>query len=173
VKGEKFSVSNVFGGWDPAGEKAAAFTGGSMVISRLAPQDYHRWHWPVSGVVGRRFPIAGDYNTVNPIAIRRKVDVYTTNKRCICPIETKEFGTVVLVAVGAAMVGSILFDDEKDEGKAVRKFDPHGYFAFGGSTVLVFFKPGVIAFDKDLMDNSTKKLETIIKVGDRIGQRVS
>jgi len=37
------------------------------------------------------------------------VDVYTTNKRCVIPIETKEFGTVIMIAVGATMVGSIHF----------------------------------------------------------------
>ena len=39
----------------------------------------------MTGILGKRYLIAGDYNTVNPIAIR-KVDVYTENKRCIAPI---------------------------------------------------------------------------------------
>jgi len=96
-----------------------------------------------------------------------------TNKRCVCPIETKDFGTVVLIAVGAAMVGSIGFDHPNDAETNVSKFDPHGFFAFGGSTVLIFFKPGKIVFDRDLVNNSNKKLETLIQVGDSIGKAVS
>jgi len=173
IKGEGFSIGNVFGTWDPEGHKAAKFTGGSLAIARLAPQDYHRWHWPVTGVAQKRHMIQGDYNTVNPIAIRRNVDVYTHNKRCVCPIETKEFGLVVLIAVGAAMVGTIKFEFEDDTDRKFTKFDPHGYFAFGGSTVLVFFRPGTIVFDKDLLANSNQKLETLIQVGDRMGTAIS
>jgi len=54
-------------------------------------------------------------------------------------------------------------------GKQRKKFDPQGYFAFGGSTTLVLFQPGVIAFDNDLLRNSDQGLETLVKVGSRIG----
>jgi len=180
IKGENFSLSHLFGQWDTDGKQIAKFVGGSLVIARLAPQDYHRWHFPVSGTLRERFLISGDYNTVNPIAIRRNVDVYTTNKRCICPIETKEFGTVILIAVAATLVGSINFDHCACQhrpcedgkccvGKQVKKFDPHGYFAFGGSTTLVLFQPGSILFDGDLLSNSDNQLETLVKVGSRLG----
>ncbi len=32
--------------------------------------------------------IGGEYYTVNPIAVRKNVDVYTANKRCVVPIGT-------------------------------------------------------------------------------------
>lgn len=60
-----------------------------MVIARLAPQDYHRFHSPVSGVVTQLVPFAGTLYTVNPIAIRENVDVYTENKRVRGLIRTK------------------------------------------------------------------------------------
>ena len=166
IKGQQFSIANTLAAADTDGSLTAGLTGGALVIARLAPQDYHRWHWPVAGKPGPRTPIAGDYNTVNPIAIRKNVDVYTENKRVVCPIDTQAFGKVVLVAVGASMVGSINF---VDAGEEVHRFDEHGWFAFGGSTVLVFLPPGVVAFDEDLMRNSKKSLETLIKVGRRIG----
>jgi len=111
IKGEHFTLANLFGGWDPKGDMATLFAGGSLVIARLAPQDYHRFHFPVTGSPLKRFLIDGAYMTVNPIAVRKNVDVYTLNKRCICPIETKEFGLVVLIAIAATAVGSINFDD--------------------------------------------------------------
>ncbi len=52
-------------------------------------------------------------------------------------IETADFGRVVLVAVGATIVGSI--NHVKAVGESYRKGDEHGYFAFGGSTVLSLF----------------------------------
>lgn len=184
VKGRHFSISNVLSVADKDGSLTAKMTGGALVIARLAPQDYHRWHWPVTGKPGIRSPIAGEYNTVNPIAIRKDVDVYTENKRCICPIETEQFGSVILVAVAASMVGSIGFvkckcaenregrgceDGKCVAGEEVKRFDEHGWFAFGGSTVLLIFQPGVVAFDEDLKRNSRESLETLIKVGRRIG----
>jgi len=184
IKGENFGVHQLLGNWGKGG-KADAFIGASLVIARLAPQDYHRWHFPVSGIPGKREPIDGTYYTVNPIAIRKDVDVYTENKRCVCPIETKEFGQVILIAVGATMVGSIRFECKCTdlpsgasncaagacyEGKRVKKFDPHGYFAFGGSTVLLLFKPGSIELDSDLLANTKNHLETLVKVGESIGK---
>src|SRR5205085_2854024 len=88
IKGRNFSLGNLFGKWDTDGKMVSKFNGGSLVIARLAPQDYHRFHTPVTGTVGKRFLIQGEYNTVSPIAVRQDVDVYTDNKRCICPYET-------------------------------------------------------------------------------------
>jgi phosphatidylserine decarboxylase len=112
------------------------------------------------------------------------VDVYTDNKRCICPIETSEFGLVILIAVAATMVGSIGFDcscaptpeggwcvDGRCQvGREVNKFDDSGWFAFGGSTTLVLFQPGAITFDADLLHNSGQTLETLVKVGASMGK---
>jgi len=69
------------------------------------------------------------------------------------------------------MVGSIHFDveDQKQEPKHVTKFSPHGYFAFGGSTVILLFKPGTVVWDQDLLANANKKLETLVQVGDQLG----
>mmetsp|Transcript_5655 Transcript_5655/g.6951 ORF Transcript_5655/g.6951 Transcript_5655/m.6951 type:complete len:117 (+) Transcript_5655:1335-1685(+) len=115
--------------------------------------------------------IDGTYFTVNPIAINQKIDVYGKNKRLVTSIETKEFGKVLFVAVGATMVGSINMTVQPKQ--SVKKGDELGYFAFGGSTCLVLFKQGSIAFDNDLMVNSAKPIETLIKMGDRIGTATS
>lgn len=42
--------------------------------------------------------------------------------------------------------------------------DEIGYFAFGGSTVITLFKPNSIKFDEDLIINSHKPVETLVKV---------
>jgi len=167
IKGDQFTIESVLG--DKCGDLAARVKSGSMVIARLAPQDYHRWHFPIAGKLGRKVPIDGALYTVNPIAVNNNVNVYTMNKRVVCEIDSVEFGKVVMVAVGASMVGSIKFLAD-GAGTAFKKGDQHGYFCFGGSTVLVFFEKGRIEFDADLLANSRHKLETLIKCNARLGK---
>jgi len=184
IKGKHFTLGNLFGDWDKDGTMASRFNGGSLCIARLAPQDYHRFHSPVTGTLGLRHLLGKDYLTVSPIAVR-KVDVYTENKRVIVPIHTEHFGLVLFIAVAATMVGSIRFDctcnpppadghcceDGRCQvGRRVEKFTDLGCFAFGGSTTLVLFQPGSIHFDNDLMANSGQQLETLVKVGTSLGR---
>jgi len=165
IKGAKFTVENLLG---PEGRQyVQQLQGGSMVIARLAPQDYHRWHLPVAGKIGKPIPINGHLYTVNPIAINHAVNVYTENKRVLIPIESEEFGFVLLVAVGAIMVGSIVV--EPDEGKVKEKGALNGYFKFGGSTVLCLFEKDRIKFRDELLTNSKANIESLIKCGSFLG----
>lgn len=45
-----------------------------------------------------------------------------------------------------------------------------GYFAFGGSTIVTVFQANKLKLDQDLVDNSSKCLETLIRVGDQVGK---
>jgi len=165
IKGTKFTVENLL---TAAGKDyVSRLQGGSMVIARLAPQDYHRWHVPVAGKMGHIIEIPGSLYTVNPIAINHAVNVYTENKRVLIPIQSEEFGLVMLVAVGAIMVGSIAV--EKDEGKDLNKGQLNGYFKFGGSTVLALFEKDRIKFRDELLNNSKQNIESLIKCGSWMG----
>jgi len=163
IKGKNFTLYNLL----LSDELVAKYTGGSLIVARLAPQDYHRFHFPVDGTVGPSTPIDGSLYTVNPVAVRQPIDVFTENKRIRTILYSKCFGEVVYISVGATMVGSIVLTSH--EGQEIKKGDEHGYFAFGGSTVLLLFLPGVIRFDDDLVVNSTKPIETLIRMGDSIG----
>jgi phosphatidylserine decarboxylase len=166
VKGQAFTVERLLG--KELSDVAPLFVGGALVIARLAPQDYHRFHLPVTGRMGRRTPIDGALFTVNPIAIRQnRPDVYTENKREVCLVHTRAFGLVAIVAVGATAVGSV--NITAPDGAYLHKGDEHGFFAFGGSTVLTLFQPGTVLLDADLVDNSRSPLETLVRVGNRIG----
>ncbi|KAF9610436.1 hypothetical protein IFM89_022347 [Coptis chinensis] len=145
-----------------------AFVHGSLVIFRLAPQDYHRFHAPTSGRIEQYVGIPGCLYTVNPIAVNSKYcNVLTENKRVIAVISTAYFGKIALVAVGATMVGSITFTKKK--GDYVQKGDELGYFSFGGSTVICVFEKDAIDLDEDLLANSARSLETLVSVGMRLG----
>ncbi|KAG4945379.1 hypothetical protein JHK87_041386 [Glycine soja] len=142
---------------------SSAFVDGTIVIFRLAPQDYHRFHFPVSGIFEQSVDIPGCLYTVNPIAINSKYcNVFTENKRVISRISTVDFGKVAFVAIGATMVGSITFTKKK--GDYVKKGDEFGYFSFGGSTVICVFEKNSIAIDEDLLANSARSLETLVNV---------
>ena len=146
------------------------FDGGSLVISRLAPQDYHRFHSPVDGIVTMNYHIPGTYYTVNPMAVRQKVDVYTENACTVTIIDSPQFGKVAFVSIGAMMVGSIIITTEI--GAEVERLSEIGYFAFGGSTIVVLYsKEAKVQFDQDLLANSKEQLETLVKVGESIGHK--
>ncbi|XP_057429028.1 phosphatidylserine decarboxylase proenzyme 2-like [Lotus japonicus] len=164
IKGRKFSLQGLLG----KEMSSSAFVDGTMVIFRLAPQDYHRFHVPVSGIIEQFVDIPGCLYTVNPIAVNSKYcNVFTENKRVVSIISTVDFGKVAFVAIGATMVGSITFTKKK--GDHVKKGDEFGYFSFGGSTVICVFEKNSITIDQDLLINSTRPLETLVSVGMRLG----
>ncbi|OAQ75427.1 phosphatidylserine decarboxylase [Purpureocillium lilacinum] len=169
VKGREFNVKRLLGDAYPA--DAARYENGALGIFRLAPQDYHRFHIPVDGVMGKPKTIAGEYYTVNPMAIRSALDVYGENVRVIVPIDSVEHGRVMVICVGAMMVGSTVIT--RNEGDQVKRAEELGYFKFGGSTVLLLFESGKMRFDDDLVDNSNSALETLIRVGMSIGHSPS
>jgi phosphatidylserine decarboxylase len=136
IKGYGFTLERLLG----SPELAAQFNGGSLVIARLAPQDYHRWHAPVSGTVRGIKDIPGAYYTVNPQAINEPgtLDVFCENKRSVMTLERSATGSpIAIVAVGAMLVGSIKYVGGVDTlGTQVRRGQCLGAFYYGGSTVI-------------------------------------
>lgn len=163
VKGSKFSFAELLGSEADAGK----FAGGAMLISRLCPVDYHRFHFPVSGTPSESRLIQGWLYSVSPVALRRRLRYLVENKREITLIETARFGTVGMVEVGATNVGAIR--QSYVPGRAARKGDEKGFFAFGGSCVITIFQRGRIRFDADILEHSAAHLETYAKMGDRLG----
>ncbi|MCB1085271.1 MAG: phosphatidylserine decarboxylase [Chlamydiia bacterium] len=141
---------------------------GGMVISRLCPTDYHRYHFPCAAVPGKSRLINGPLFSVNPLALRKHIHILSENKRVITPLETGLFGQVLFIEVGATCVGSI--QQTYSPGKPYAKGDEKGYFEFGGSTTILLFQQSTIQFDEDLIASSKKYMETYAKMGDRLGE---
>lgn len=160
VKGREFSIERLLGNAYP--EDAKRYVNGALGIFRLAPQDYHRFHIPVDGVLGTPKTIEGEYYTVNPMAIRSALDVYGENVRVVVPLDSVAHGRVMVICVGAMMVGSTVIT--RKAGEKVKRAEELGYFKFGGSTILCLFEPGAMKFDDDLVDNSNGALETLVGV---------
>jgi phosphatidylserine decarboxylase len=162
IKGTRFDVVSFLNN----ARLAQKYLDGTLVVIRLAPFDYHRFHFPMSGSVSPVTRIEGDYYSVNPLALRKMAEIFCLNKREFTILSNPLFGDVVMMEVGATMVGSII---QTYTGNSVRKGDEKGYFKFGGSTVVLLFEKNKIRIDDDLLMNTLKGYETVIKEGERIG----
>ncbi len=163
VKGQEFSLQEFL----QDSVLARRFEEGSMLIARLCPIDYHRFHFPCSGFAGKPRPIQGPLYSVNPIALKKWIAILSENKRVITEIETEQFGTMLYVEIGATAVGTIqqTFAPESQVIKGAEK----GYFEFGGSCLVLLFEKGRVRFDGDLVANTARGIETLCRVGEAIG----
>ena len=160
LKGATRTLRAVFDGDAPQGLYDVA-------VVRLAPVDYHRFHFPCDCTSeGAVRVVPGRYHSVNPIALVRAPDVYADNERQILKCRAA-FGDFWLVDVGAFGVGTIV---QTYSGSVHAKGDEKGYFKFGGSTVILVARAGAIRFDDDLVRNSAAGLETRVLCGETIAK---
>ena len=163
IKGQRFDMAKFLG----SAELAAEFEGGSMLISRLCPVDYHRYHFPVSGKAGAARILEGSLRSVSPLALRRKLSILWENRRMITEVESDAFGKMIVMEVGATCVGGM--HSTFTAGSQVEKGADKGYFSFGGSCVTTVYKKGAIRFDDDLLEQAAHGREVYAKMGERCG----
>lgn len=144
----------------------SSFHGGPGFIARLCPVDYHRFHFPDAARVITRARLHGPLHSVNPIALGRHGDLLFRNEREVTILETKNFGKIAYVEVGAICVGKIV--QTYPANREVRRGEEKGYFLFGGSTVIVLGEPGRFTFDQDLIEKSAAGQESLLRLGEGI-----
>lgn len=162
VKGSEFSVKSFLRD-DNLAEK---YNDGAMVIVRLAPTDYHRFHFPKEGEISKTKVIKGNYFSVSPLALKNSLEIFCQNQRTYSILKNEKYGDILISEVGATMVGSII-QTYKVNNK-IEKGQEKGYFAFGGSTLVLLFEKDKVAIDEDLLENTRKGLETTILMGEKI-----
>lgn len=161
VKGKYFTPLDLLGS-----EKwAKTFGGGPLLIARLCPVDYHRFHFPDSGEIIEEYSIPGLFHSVNPLALKKKADIFITNERHVSILETANFGKIAYIEVGAMCVGKIVMSHLE---KTFKRGDEKGYFLFGGSTVIVLGEKGRWSPSADIILNTNKSMETYVELGDEI-----
>ena len=165
IKGCRVRLADLLGDLS----QAEHFCDGAAIVARLAPCDYHRFHFPDSGRATTAHLVNGRLHSVHPIALENKARSFN-NKRTITLLESENFGRVALVEVGAFAVGTIV--QTYQPGQVIRGQEK-GYFRFGGSTVVVLVPPNRLVLDEDLVSTSAKGLETFVKMGTSIGSAVS
>jgi phosphatidylserine decarboxylase len=166
VKGQEFCLAAFL--QDRALEERYAH--GSMLIARLCPVDYHRFHFPCDGVPSKPRLINGPLYSVNPLALKKRIAILSENKRMITEIKTETFGKIAYVDVGATSVGTIQQTFMPDV--PVKKGQEKGYFEFGGSCLVLLFEPGKVIFDQDVVENTEKGFETLCFMGSSLGRNL-
>lgn len=161
VKGTEYTLEGLL----QSKELAETFLGGTLLLFRLTVGDYHRYTYIDSGFVTGSTRIPGVFHTVNPAAASR-CPIYRENTREYSLLESLQFGTVLQMEVGAAMVGRIV---NAPGSRNVRRGEEKGRFEFGGSTVIVLLQKGRAILDADLLRNTAQDAETVVRLGERIG----
>ena len=164
VKGQQFDLPSFL--QNPA--YARHYQEGSMVIIRLAPTDYHRFHFPFEGIPSKAQEIGGTLYSVNPIALGKRLRILWENKRMITELSTERCGLILMVEIGATCVGTIHQTYQPD--RPVEKGEEKGYFSFGGSCIVLLFEKGRVTFDQDLINNSARQVETRALFGSSLAQ---
>ncbi len=177
AKGHRFTTTELIGG---DGTLAAEFRHGSFANLYLSPRDYHRLHMPCAGrLISMRY-IPGSLFSVNPVTARGVPNLFARNERLVCVFESSEHGIFVMVLVGATIVGSIATAwhgavNAKRTGKlaewcyadreiVLEQGEEMGRFLLG-STVVMLFRPGTIAFDPSWLPTRP------VRLGERMGDR--
>lgn len=163
VKGQSFDLPALL---DDA-QLAEKYARGAVLLSRLCPVDYHRFHFPAAGIPGEPTLISGPLASVSPFCLRRRIDWLWTNKRVRVTLHTESVGDVLLLAIGATGVGSIHQTYTPD--LPVNKGDEQGFFSFGGSTVMCFFEPSRVQISSDILEQTARGFETYARQGDVLG----
>jgi len=164
VKGAMFSLESLL----QDRELARRFHDGAMLLSRLCPVDYHRFHFPVGGIPSAPKLIEGPLFSVNPLALKLNIRILAENRRALCRIESPEFGLVLMLEIGATCVGSFEYTYKPGP---VEKGAEKGFFKFGGSSTITIFEPNRIKLAADLLEKSKQGTEMYARIGDVMGQR--
>lgn len=146
---------------------AKKFSGGQLLLFRLTVDDYHRYCYVDNGQKSKNHIINGVFHTVNPVA-NDHYPIYKENTRSISFLKSENFGTLMMIEVGALMVGKIVNYHEE---KLVQRGEEKGRFEFGGSTIILCLKEGQACIDADILENSRDGIETKVRYGEKIGTK--
>lgn len=165
AKGQQFQLDELLGG---AEDLAAQFADGQFATLYLSPHDYHRIHMPLTGELRTVIEVPGRLFSVNPATVATRPRLFARNERVICHFTT-ESGPLVLVLVGALLVGSIETvwagritpprlrqirrTDYKDDAPLLKRGDEMGRFNMG-STVIVLLPANSAQWLKTLSSGS-------------------
>lgn len=146
---------------------AKKYQGGYVCVFRLTVDDYHRFCYVDNGRKSKNYRIPGVFHTVNPAA-NDVCPIYKENTREFSLLKSEHFKTVLMMEVGALMVGRIV--NHQEETYVIRGMEK-GTFEFGGSTVILILQKNAVKLEEDILQNTQKGYETIVKMGEKIGEK--
>ncbi|MFZ8932634.1 MAG: phosphatidylserine decarboxylase [Bacteriovoracaceae bacterium] len=207
VKNNRFKASYLLGGYkgnrliprryrgqfEKSEKYQKIFKNGPMIIARLAPVDYHRFHFPLGGKILDVYRVKGDYFPVNKLYVDSDPDILFKNERVVNIIDTKEFGKLAYIEIGAVGVGKIVhthpahpLDDKSYQERVpnlrndflplvprgslnVSRGDEKGYFQFGASTIVLLGEKGKWEVSSDIVQQTKRGCEVYLKLGELVG----
>jgi phosphatidylserine decarboxylase len=169
AKGHRYSVHSL------GGELGHGFEGGTFLTVYLAPSDYHRVHIPFQGALKNTLALPGSLFSVNGATENAIEGLFCRNERLVCRFET-QFGPMLVVLVGAMIVGSIeavwdqpptpyrnkIRQDHAKNEVSFERADEIGRFLLG-STAICCFPKGRVALDRSLTAG------TVVQMGQTVG----
>lgn len=164
IKGKNLSVAELVS----SDEMAQSFAWGHAMVFRLAPVDYHRFHFPDSGIPNQAFKLGNRLHSVNPLAQRAIPELFLWNERQVTFFQSEHFGPLLIIEVGAMGVGKISQTFEANV--SVQRGQEKGYFSFGGSTVIVLSQKAYFQPDLDILDRTESGLESLVRLGEKVGR---
>jgi phosphatidylserine decarboxylase len=162
VKGQYLLAKDLVGN----DQVAKIFEGGPLIIARLCPVDYHRYHYPDNGKVLDHFRVPGKLDSVNPLALKEKNQIFIKNERYVSILQTENFGRLAYIEVGAICVGKIV--QSHPWKKPFIRGEEKGYFLFGGSTVILMGEKGAWKPSQDIITNTQNGIETYLHLGQEV-----
>ena len=177
VKGVEYSIEELAGMSFGSGKRQNAgsrgenadladFAGGLCLVFRLTMDDYHHYCFPDDGRLRLRYQIKGKLHTVSPLSAGRKI--YRDNYRVVNLLETRHFGKILMIEVGAMFAGCI-------RNRPIRHFkkgEEKGYFRLGGSSILMLLQKDQVALDADIMEYAVSGTEVKLRYREDIGSRL-
>lgn len=142
---------------------AKKYYGGTIILIRLAPWDYHRFHFPCVAVADTPAALPGKYESVHPWVYQCGIQPLLENIRHRYLLHTASFDDILIMSVGALFVGSIT--ETYIPGVPYSKGAEMGYFSFGGSTLVLLFKADQITLDERFSGCTSIEKEIPIKMG--------
>lgn len=144
------SIPNLLG---PDSGYQEAFANGTLTHTFLDVNDYHRYHFPVSGTIVEVSLILGDDAAGGITQWNADAGKYvlldttpgwqTIETRGCVIVDTDAYGLVAVLPIGMSQVSSVNFEESVQVGAEVKKGDMLGYFLFGGSDIVMLFQEQV------------------------------
>ncbi len=151
-----------------------AFAGGTLTHTFLDINDYHRYHFPVTGTIKEVQLIKGDDAPGGAITWVKEQGRYrqfyggrfgwqSIETRGVIILETETGALAAVAPIGMCQVSSVNFEDSVVPGTHVKKGDPMGCFLFGGSDI-------VMIFDKKAAFEMTAEPDVHLNTGEAYGR---
>lgn len=160
VKDDTYNIAALLG----SVELADKFVGGAAMVCLLYPKDYHRFHAPVTGTIVAKGSLDDKHYYYG---FKGLVKYFSEYHRAYYLINTKGSGQVGFVSIGMSDINSVNMPLPVDVNKEIHKGDEIGYFAYGGSGIVMLFEPGMLktTVSRETASNGGRFVQMGTKIG--------